>query len=160
MDAGIHSIHGNPHLMRGHIKGGGSRPSCPHVIIQLAQDLGGLRRYKYDQDFRAWAAAKKIKVWGELNLSIYGRCLTALCPDPPPTKGPLRQGTGRSQKPMKSPRNKSCFKHNFEGACPRTEAECFFDHSCWHCGDSSHIAGDCPRAPKRKDPKADQSQKR
>ena len=134
-----------------------------YAIIQLSQDLGGLRWYKYDQDFRAWAAAKRVRVWGELNLSIYGRCLIAPRSDPPPSdtsKGPPKQGMEKRQKPVKSPRNKCCFKHNFEGACPRSEAECFFEHSCWHCGDSSHVAGDCPRAPKRRVPKADQPQKR
>jgi len=46
-----------------------------HVILQLHNDLGGNRWMKYDTEFREWAAAKGIRVWGELNLAIYGPCL-------------------------------------------------------------------------------------
>ena len=46
-----------------------------HVILQLYNDLGGNRWLKYDTEYREWAAAKGICIWGELNLAIYGRCL-------------------------------------------------------------------------------------
>ena len=46
-----------------------------HLILQLAKDLGGRQWLKYDWDFREWAAAKNVRVWGDLNMSIYGRCL-------------------------------------------------------------------------------------
>ena len=45
------------------------------IMIQLSWDLVGNHWLQYDKDFREWAAAKHLKVWGELNLTIYGRCL-------------------------------------------------------------------------------------
>ena len=45
------------------------------LMVQLSPDLGGNHWLQYDKDFREWAAAKHLKVWGELNLTIYGRCL-------------------------------------------------------------------------------------
>ena len=47
-----------------------------HLVIQVSQDLGGHQRLFYDHDYREWAAAKSIRVWEEINLSIYGRCLS------------------------------------------------------------------------------------
>ena len=41
-----------------------------HLMIQLARDLGGSVWLQYDREFRVWAAAKGVKVWGELNLSV------------------------------------------------------------------------------------------
>jgi len=46
-----------------------------HVILQLAQDLGGRQWMVYGWEYREWAAPKSVRVWGELNLSIYGKCL-------------------------------------------------------------------------------------
>jgi len=43
-----------------------------HVALQLHNDLGRNRWMRYDIEFREWAAAKGIHVWGELNLAIYG----------------------------------------------------------------------------------------
>ena len=43
-----------------------------HNILQLHQDLTW---QKYDVEFRQWAAAKGVHVWGKLNMAIYGRCL-------------------------------------------------------------------------------------
>lgn len=53
--------------------------------------LGG---HEYDMEFREWAAAKGTKVWGELNLAIYGHCLAAL-PTPSP-KYPPKQESKRT----------------------------------------------------------------
>ena len=47
-----------------------------HLILQLSRDLGGIQWLRYDQEFREWAAVKGVKRWGELNLAIYGRCLS------------------------------------------------------------------------------------
>lgn len=47
-----------------------------HLITRLSKDLGGARWLRYDQDYREWAAAKGVRKWGELNLIIYGRCLS------------------------------------------------------------------------------------
>ena len=52
-----------------------------YLIIQLSRDLSGSQWLKYDQQFRVWAVAKGIRRWGELNLTIYGRCLAAHLPD-------------------------------------------------------------------------------
>ena len=87
-----------------------------YLIIQLAKDLGGTRWFKYDQDFRAWAAAKKVKVWGEINLSIYGRCLASpqwSLPSAGDSKAPSKPGGEKKSKPTKTPRHKCCFKHQF-----------------------------------------------
>ena len=39
-----------------------------HVILQLYNDLGGNRSLKYDTEYREWAAAKGIYVWGSSTL--------------------------------------------------------------------------------------------
>jgi len=49
-----------------------------HTILQLHHNHGGSRWLKYDVEYREWAAAG-VRVWGGLNMSIYGRCL----PQPP-----------------------------------------------------------------------------
>ena len=46
-----------------------------YLMIQLAKDMGGSVWQQYDHEFHVWAAARGLKVWGELNLSVYGRCL-------------------------------------------------------------------------------------
>ena len=55
--------------------------ACTHIatILQLASDLRGsqLQWIQHDKVCREWAAAKEIKVWGELNLSIFGHCLAS-----------------------------------------------------------------------------------
>ena len=48
-----------------------------YLIIQLSKDLSGLQWLKYDQSYREWAAAKGIHKCGEMNFSIYGRCLAS-----------------------------------------------------------------------------------
>ena len=45
------------------------------LMVRLSRDLEGNHWLQYDKDFWEWAAAKDLKVWGKLNLSIYGRCL-------------------------------------------------------------------------------------
>ena len=47
-----------------------------HLILQVSQDLGGRHWMFYDKEFWEWAAAKAVKVWGDLTLSIYGFCLS------------------------------------------------------------------------------------
>lgn len=120
-----------------------------HVITQIAKDLRGMQWYRYDREFREWAAAKGCRVWGVLNLPIYGRCMVPAAPNPPtpPTSGYV----GKSGKGKKRPgsRNKACYKYNFEGSCGRSATECFYDHVCWHCGASDHSAPSCRKAPKR-----------
>ena len=47
-----------------------------HLILPLSKDLGGFQRLRYDREFLEWVAVKGVKRWGELNLTIYGRCLS------------------------------------------------------------------------------------
>ena len=94
-----------------------------HLVIQLAQDLGGRQWLVYDQEFREWAAAKFIKVWGELNLSIYGRCLSH------PSTSSVDEA---SSTPV-------CFKWN-QGHCQRPR--CKYLHQCSECG-GSHRRSQC-----------------
>lgn len=122
-----------------------------HVILQMHKDLGGMRWLQYDQQYREWAAATKKRVWGETNLTIYGRCLCAPVSSPVPsipTRQPAVYGKKGAAKKGKV-KNRACFKHNFEELCPRKEEECWFDHVCWHCGTADHVAGECPNTPKR-----------
>ena len=48
-----------------------------YLMIQLSKDLGGTAWLQYNREFRTWAAAKGVKIWVELNLSIYGHWLAA-----------------------------------------------------------------------------------
>ena len=47
-----------------------------HLINQLSQDLGCGQWLSYDSDFREWAAAKGVRKWGDINMAIYGKCLS------------------------------------------------------------------------------------
>ena len=47
------------------------------LMIQLTRDLGGSVWLQYYHEFRVWASAKRVKVWEELNLFIYGQYLAA-----------------------------------------------------------------------------------
>ena len=100
-----------------------------HLILQLSRYLGRLQSLKYDQDFREWAAAKGVKKWGELNMGIYGRCLS------------LQHGSGKGKYPSQQARVKglsgACFKWN-TGHC--TRSSCSFRHICSICG-GSHVKG-------------------
>ena len=126
-----------------------------HLINQLSKDMGGNRWLKYDHDFREWAAAKGIRKWGELNLSLYGRCLSfqqSLGSHGQSEPQHDRTGRGDGSKNPKGKTSRSsavkgaCFKWNFEYNCEK--ADCRFRHVCYSCGDG-HRVGDCPRAAKR-----------
>ena len=47
-----------------------------HLINQLSRDLGGGQWLSYDSEFREWAAAKGVRKWGDINMAIYGKCLS------------------------------------------------------------------------------------
>ena len=130
-----------------------------HLILQLSKDLGGLRGIKYDQEFRVWAAAQGIRMWGELNLTIYGRCLAVqVHPAPPvalvsqavssyPLSGKPKRGEKKGKLSRGAPKKgRACFQWNFEGLCDR--GDCTYTHSCYNCGEG-HQATSCPRASKR-----------
>ena len=109
------------------------------TVLRLAKDLGGSQWIQYDKLFREWAAAKEVKVWGELNLAIFGQCLAAqqrnqiTTADKRVSKFGETRGTpfGRSQ---------GCRLWNFEGKC--TRPQCRFLHSCYFCG-GNHRADNC-----------------
>lgn len=110
-----------------------------HVVLQLHNDLGGNRWMRYDTEFREWAAAKGIHVWGELNLAIYGRCL----PQAQPTQVPClpdvaTQGFNKKDTPI-------CFQWN-KGHC--TRPLCAYVHACQNCR-GPHMKLDCPGRHKR-----------
>ena len=119
------------------------------LMIQLAKDLGGMVWLQYDREFRIWAAAKGVKVWGELNLSIYGRCLAAH-QRPSSTTRPAPQKRfydRRDDKKAKGHQN-CCYKWNFDGSCHKPATVCKYLHSCHFCG-GDHRAMECPSpAPK------------
>ena len=111
-----------------------------YLIIQLSRDLNGLQWLKYDQSYREWAAAKGIRKWGEMNFSIYGRCLASQQPSvhTPSPGGPSRK--------RKSNTN-VCFRWNEGSMC--LSSTCRFLHRCSACG-GTHREIECPRRPKRR----------
>ena len=104
-----------------------------YLIIQLSRDLSGSQWLKYDQQFREWAVAKGILRWGELNLTIYGRCLAAHLPD----------GSMQSSVPKQKQRSSSnaCYRWNDGISC--NSSTCRYIHHCSICGEI-HRAKDCP----------------
>ena len=42
-----------------------------YLILQLSEDLQDTQWSCYDQSFCEWAAAKGLRRWGEINLTIY-----------------------------------------------------------------------------------------
>lgn len=129
-----------------------------HLINQLSRELGGSQWLRYDTDFREWAAAKGVRKWGELNLTLYGRCLSYGLGTSGGSPAPSSSNTGRGNWPKqgngrrsKSSRqaSKACYQWNFDGGCFRTE--CHYPHVCFHCGDT-HRVGECNSAKRaRKD---------
>ena len=43
-------------------------------IIRLSR-VRGFKWLRYDTEYRQWEAAKNVKIYGGMNMSIYGRCL-------------------------------------------------------------------------------------
>ena len=109
-----------------------------HLVIQLSKDLEGAQWLNYDREFRQWAAAKGVKKWGELNLSIYGRCLSVQKPAAATAdKSPNTQRKGKKAWG-------ACFKWN-DNFCDQA---CTFRHVCSFCG-GPHKRPQCPAQPKR-----------
>lgn len=111
-----------------------------HLINQLSRELGGKQWLKYDTDYREWAAAKGIRKWGELNLTLYGRWLavgwgvSGTSPSNSITERTStrpRPGIGKRPKSSRQT-SKACFQWNFDGDCPRSD--CRYSHIC---GDTS-----------------------
>ena len=114
-----------------------------YLIIQLSKDLSGLQWLKYDQSYREWAAAKGIRKWGEMNFSIYGRCLASQQFHPSSFYNPANSsGSARKRKTNAN----VCFRWNKGGPC--SGSTCRFSHQCGSCG-GNHREVNCPRRPKR-----------
>ena len=111
-----------------------------YLIIELSKDLKCLQWLKYDQSYREWAAAKDICKWGEMNFSLYGRCLASqqLSTYYPPNT------MGKSLK--KRIIMKVCYHWNDGIHCDIST--CHFCHCCSWCGEN-HQASVCSQAPKR-----------
>ena len=118
------------------------------LMVQLSWDLGVNHWLQYDKDFREWAAAKHLKVWGELNLTIYGRCLAM---HQHPMLAPRSDSSNRqSERQTKSqgPQRGCCYIWNFDGTYQSLLFTCRYRHVCHYCGDD-HRAANCP-SPMRK----------
>ena len=94
-------------------------------VLQLASDLGGNQWLQYDKAFREWAAAKDVRLGGDLNLPIFCHCLVmqqraSLQPQelPKSSNSPYTRSSG-------------CRMWNFEEACMRRR--CQFLHNCYYC---------------------------
>ena len=113
-----------------------------HLTNQLSRDLSGNCWLAYDAEFREWAAANGVRRWGELNLTIYGKCLldglvSNMVQVSEQTIPTIRSG-GTKRHVAK---DKVCFPWNFDHeGCNRRN--CSFWHSCYHCS-GHHHARDC-----------------
>ena len=113
-----------------------------YLMIQIARDLEGSVWLQYDREFRIWAAAKGVKVWGELNLSIYGRCLAAN-QKPPSISNAMSNPTQQKRPHDKKGKGNCCYKWNFDGSCRKPASVCRYLHVCHFCGED-HRAMECP----------------
>lgn len=113
-----------------------------HLVNQLSRDLNGNRWLAYDSEFREWAAAKGVRRWGELNLTIYGKCLSDGLVSSMSQVSQQAIPTIRSVGSKRSvTKDKVCFPWNFDHeGCNRRN--CSFLHSCYHCS-GHHRARDC-----------------
>ena len=113
-----------------------------HLIQQLSRDLGGTQWLRYDQEFREWAAAKGVKRWGDLNLAIYGRCLSLQETGSNPIT--VRRGKYSSSQIGDKRSLGACFKWN-NGHCDKV---CGFRHIFSNYG-GSHTRTVCSLRAKR-----------
>ena len=119
-----------------------------HLILQLHKDLPGPQWLRYDQEYRKWAATRGFKVWGELNIAIYGHCLSYQQPSQPlkvAVQRPYGHSGDKRKKAVYS-RESLCYNWNIERGCSRST--CLYSHVCLHCG-GTHRAKDCHYPPKR-----------
>jgi len=106
-------------------KEAGGLETNQHVILQLHGYLGSNCWLKYDIKFIEWAAAKRIHVWGELNLAIYGCCLPQVLPVKVLSRLPdvAMQGFNRKETPV-------CYQWN---KFHRVQPLCSYLHACLDC---------------------------
>ena len=105
-----------------------------YLILQMSKDCQGTQWAKYDQDFHKWAAAKGIQKWGELNFTIYGRCLVSQQPC-----HSVQMNAGSKQKRKWD--SSVCYCWNDGLSC--NSSTCRYAHKCRFCGEV-HRATDCP----------------
>ena len=91
-----------------------------YLILQMSKDLQGSQWLQYAQNFREWAAAKGIRKWGELNFSIYGRCLATQQPGVPELQATNKQ--------KQKGHSNVCFRWNDGTLC--NKSTCRFTHRC------------------------------
>ena len=106
-------------------------------IIRLSR-ARGFKWLRYDMEYRQWAAAKNVRTWGDMNMSIYGRCLPQVMDlglAPQSAEPGLRE---------QEQEFRPCYRWN-NGRCTKP---CKFRHVCSICG-GSHRKKDCPKQKKR-----------
>ena len=122
-----------------------------HLILQLYKDLAGPQWLRYDQEFREWAAARGVRKWGELNLTIYGCCLSSQQSLPTPKEVNHGQGiyhsTNKRKRTDENNTGPPCYKWNFGEGCYKSP--CRFTQICLHCG-GAHRAKSCHLLSKKK----------
>jgi len=74
------------------------------LMVQLSSGSLWIR------DFRIWAAAKGTCVWGGLNLSIYGRCLSLQRPSSRVPGPKVNKLLPSKSKPYEKKRQAYCYK--------------------------------------------------
>ena len=93
-----------------------------YLIIQLSQDLQGSQWLQYDQNFREWATAKGLRIWSELNLTTYGRCLA--CHQPPIIGSKRKLKYQSVSTGMQAPHVRNLPANSLTSAVPMGEVEC------------------------------------
>ena len=127
LDTSILGVCSGSHFSRGHYYTRISWSSGSHVqcTIQLASDLGGNQWLQYGKACREWAAAKDVRLGGNLNLPIFCHCLVM-----------QQRASLQPQELSKSSnspytRSSGCQMWNFEEAC--TRRGCRFLRNYYYC---------------------------
>lgn len=113
------------HFSWSHYQKVGLLAHVQYTLLKLAKNSWEIQWLHYDQAFREWVADREVRVWGDLNLSIFSHCLAT------------QQGGGNQarveMKPVSSPYTRSvgCRPWNFKKVCIRKNYH--FHHSCYHC---------------------------
>uniref|UniRef100_A0A1X7U2V8 Uncharacterized protein n=1 Tax=Amphimedon queenslandica TaxID=400682 RepID=A0A1X7U2V8_AMPQE len=92
-----------------------------YLVTQLSRDMGGGQWLQYDSEYRELAAAKGIRKWGDLDLSIYGHCLARRLAQSGPVQSQVgNHSEGKAKQGSK--RSSVCYSWNFDGNCVREES--------------------------------------
>jgi len=104
-------------------------------VVQLTKNSQGNQWLHYNRSFREWVAARDVRIWQELNLSIFDHCLATQQRATYQPREEARQNHSLYSK------SAGCYLWNFEKTCNRWR--CQFHHSCYYCG-GPHKAPNCP----------------